>query len=240
MRIVVVVDAFNLYYGARAVCGPSGEGWKWLDVGSLVERKLAAWGCGQITDIIYCTALRGRVGASRSADQDCYLGALQEHDPRVKVVLGKYVSRVKQGVLFDPAVRRPVPWPEAGMPEWLPARQVPGMEGGVEALVQVRVFEEKGSDVNVAASLLTPTLTGGADAAVVVSNDSDLAEPLRQVRRAVPLGVINPSTRQTAADLRGSADEGVGGHWWGRFTREDYAQSQMPKTVGRWTCPEDW
>ena len=38
--------------------------------------------------------------------------------------------------------------------------------------------EEKGSDVNVAAHLLVDVLTGVVDAAVVVSNDSDLEFPV--------------------------------------------------------------
>lgn len=40
-------------------------------------------------------------------------------------------------------------------------------------------LEEKGSDVNVAAYLLFDVLTNRIDAAVVISNDSDLALPLK-------------------------------------------------------------
>jgi uncharacterized LabA/DUF88 family protein len=43
--------------------------------------------------------------------------------------------------------------------------------------------EEKGSDVNIASYLLLDAFDGDYEAAVVVSNDSDLAEPIRLVRK---------------------------------------------------------
>ena len=45
-------------------------------------------------------------------------------------------------------------------------------------LATVRKREEKGSDVNVATHLLVDVLTGAIDAAIVISNDSDLALPI--------------------------------------------------------------
>jgi len=48
--------------------------------------------------------------------------------------------------------------------------------------------EEKGSDVNVAAHLLVDVLTGVVDAAVVVSNDSDLEFPVFYARTRVAAG----------------------------------------------------
>jgi uncharacterized LabA/DUF88 family protein len=58
-------------------------------------------------------------------------------------------------------------------------------------VVSVLHREEKGSDVNVATHLLLDVLGGAVDAAVVLSNDSDLELPLRRVRELVPVGVIN-------------------------------------------------
>ena len=43
--------------------------------------------------------------------------------------------------------------------------------------------EEKGSDVNLATYLLVDAFDDDYEAAVVVSNDSDLAEPIRLVRQ---------------------------------------------------------
>ena len=70
--------------------------------------------------------------------------------------------------------------------------------------------EEKGSDVNVAAHLLLDVLRGTVDAALVISNDSDLRLPVQEVREHVPLGLINPSHNYLAGDLRGSPETGVG------------------------------
>lgn len=46
--------------------------------------------------------------------------------------------------------------------------------------------EEKGSDVNVASHLLLDVLTGAADAAIVISNDSDLRFPIQEARQRLP------------------------------------------------------
>jgi hypothetical protein len=60
--------------------------------------------------------------------------------------------------------------------------------------VTVDKTEEKGSDVNLASHLLMDGFRGLYELAVVLSNDSDLTEPLRMVRRELrlPLGVWNP------------------------------------------------
>lgn len=239
MRVGVFIDGFNLYYGARMVCGHDTQGWKWLDLAGLVAPRLTSWGAGGITEIHYCTARRGRDGSGRSVDQEVYLASIVEHDPRVQIHLGKYVVRNRQGVLLD-GRRRAMTWPSAGVPEWLTAREVTGPEGAPEILVSVRAFEEKGSDVNVAVALVAASVGGAIDGAVVISNDSDLAFALRTARTRVPVGLLNPGSRPTAADLRDSPHTGVGGHWWGRLQRDDYRTAQLPERVGEWQRPADW
>jgi hypothetical protein len=49
--------------------------------------------------------------------------------------------------------------------------------------VKVVKIEEKGSDVNLATRLLIDAFDRVFDAAVVITNDSDVAEAIRQVRR---------------------------------------------------------
>jgi hypothetical protein len=53
---------------------------------------------------------------------------------------------------------------------------------------------EKGSDVNLASHLLVDGFRARYDLAVVISNDSDLKEPVRFVREELnaPVGVLNP------------------------------------------------
>jgi uncharacterized LabA/DUF88 family protein len=58
--------------------------------------------------------------------------------------------------------------------------------------------EEKGSDVNLATHLVHDAHQGLIDCAVIVSNDSDLAEPVRIVRRELGLvvGIITPTLKK--------------------------------------------
>jgi hypothetical protein len=61
-------------------------------------------------------------------------------------------------------------------------------------MVEVYKTEEKGSDVNLASYLLLDAFRKESDIAVVVSNDSDLEEPIRIVIQElkVPVGLVNP------------------------------------------------
>lgn len=60
--------------------------------------------------------------------------------------------------------------------------------------VKVIKTEEKGSDVNLATHLLWDGFRNDYELAVVLSNDSDLLEPIRIVQRELgkPVGVLNP------------------------------------------------
>lgn len=61
---------------------------------------------------------------------------------------------------------------------------------GGPAKVQVLKFEEKGSDVNIASYLLLDAFENDYEVAVVVSNDSDLAEPITLVRKKLQKKVL--------------------------------------------------
>ncbi|MBW8700837.1 6-hydroxy-3-succinoylpyridine 3-monooxygenase HspA [Streptomyces sp. MBT84] len=100
--------------------------------------------------------------------------------------------------------------------------------------------EEKGSDVNVASHLLLDVLGEEVDAAIVISNDSDLSFPLKQVRNRVPVGLVNPSSSQLAGDLRGTPSEGVGSHWWRQLSAMDFQQNQLADPISRYARPIDW
>jgi hypothetical protein len=100
--------------------------------------------------------------------------------------------------------------------------------------------EEKGSDVNVASHLLVDVLTNRIDAAVVISNDSDLRFPVQFARARVPLGLVNPTTNQLAGALRDQPGSGVGRHWWHRLTDVDIRSHQLPDHAGSWRRPAGW
>lgn len=78
--------------------------------------------------------------------------------------------------------------------------------------VEVIKREEKGSDVNIATYLLVDGfLVDGFDhdyeCAVIVSNDSDLLEPVRVVRNRLdlPVGILNPHLRRPSKVLQDAA-----------------------------------
>ncbi|MCJ1673959.1 MULTISPECIES: hypothetical protein [unclassified Rathayibacter] len=100
--------------------------------------------------------------------------------------------------------------------------------------------EEKGSDVNVASHLLIDVLERSVDAAVVISNDSDLEFPIREARRRVPVGVVNPTPAYRAGALAGEPGEGAGGHWWYELTDHDLRSSQLPERIDRLSRPDGW
>ena len=58
-------------------------------------------------------------------------------------------------------------------------------------------MEEKGSDVNVATYMMADAFRKDCDQLVVITNDSDLAEPIRIINKelGMPVGVFNPHTR---------------------------------------------
>jgi uncharacterized LabA/DUF88 family protein len=65
---------------------------------------------------------------------------------------------------------------------------------------RVLKIEEKGSDVNLATYMLVDAFRGDCDQLVVITNDSDLAEPIRIINKElkIPVGVLNPHTQDTA------------------------------------------
>ncbi len=67
--------------------------------------------------------------------------------------------------------------------------------------------EEKGSDVNLATHLLHDGVRGLYDTAVIVSNDSDLLEPIRIVRASYgkTVGLLNPQ-KKPSKQLRKNTD----------------------------------
>ena len=216
MRVGAYIDGLNLYYGGRRLCGRGTPGWRWLDVAKLVERLVSrnkAWIAQQavVHRIAYCTALiSGVPDAQASQRQRTYLATL-EAEPRVEVELGAFVSR-----------------------------KVRGMDISTGAIHTVQVPEEKASDVNVASHLLIDLLTDKIDAAVLITNDSDLRLPAQNARGHLPLGTVNPRGTPTAQALRGRPNDGAGGHWWYSLTADDFFACQLPEVVGGHRRPPNW
>ena len=70
--------------------------------------------------------------------------------------------------------------------------------------VTVLRTEEKGSDVNLAAHLINDGYKGLYQVSILVTNDSDLVEPIKIVRNELhlPVGVLNPNPSQPSHELR--------------------------------------
>jgi uncharacterized LabA/DUF88 family protein len=172
---------------------------KWLDLESLCRRLLPK---DDIELVRYFTA---RITArpddpQQAVRQETYLRALATF-PKIELHFGHYVTRPTRMALAHP--------PASG------ARTV-----------EVLKTEEKGSDVNLATYLLLDAAQGRCDTAVVVSNDSDLAEPVRiaAAEFGVRVGVVNPHPKQyRSRQLQGT--------FFKQLRRSVLAACQLPATL---------
>lgn len=163
MRTAIYVDGFNLYYRALKRTPH-----RWLDLLALGKQLLSAE--NRITLIRYFTARvkPNSYKPDQHVRQDSYIQAIKAHIPCLKVHEGQFYQHV---------VRMPLAGHRADGPR----------------TVEVIKSEEKGSDVNLAVHLLNDAWSDTFDVALVISNDSDLAEAVRLARkRGKPVGVANP------------------------------------------------
>lgn len=242
MNVGVYIDGFNLYYGGRGLCGASTPGWRWLDVRALSADLIhpAHWPGATVSRVVYCTApVSGQDDPSAAHDQNIYVTALRQSGTVDHVELGKYIDKVRIAPLaVADSNGKPVLVQSA--PPVLVQSATGARVPSAKFMVSVALREEKGSDVNVASHLLLDVLSGAVDAAVIISNDSDLKLPIQQARLRVPVGTVNPSRSQLAGDLRGLPTDGVGGHFWHQLTAQDFNAHQLPVATGGVTRPQGW
>lgn len=174
MTTRVYIDGFNLYYGCLR-----GSRNKWLDLSRLCTLLLPGH---RIAGIHYYTAFVSALphDPDQPVRQQAYVRALRTL-PDVTVVEGRF--------LFH-RVRMPRAAGQTGSaPLYTP-------QGRLDCVDVVKA-EEKGSDVNLASHLLYDAFKNRFDIAVVVSNDSDLLEPIRIVRSELgkQVGILNPHPR---------------------------------------------
>lgn len=111
---------------------------------------------------------------------------------------------------------------------------------GKPSHVDVIRTEEKGSDVNLATHLLWDAFRDRYDVAVIVSNDSDLLEPIKLVRSELGkiVGIINPHTDSPSVDLRANSD------FFRTISRRILRESQFPISIvdsnGTFGKPVTW
>ncbi|HKG39267.1 MAG TPA: NYN domain-containing protein [Conexibacter sp.] len=182
MKANVYVDGFNLYYSALRRRFPD---CKWLDLRTLAETLFPF---DVIERVQYFTArVIARADDPQEATrQQMYLRALATRD--VEIVLGQF----RNGTRW---MRRVEPCPNgAGCPV-------------SEENICVAVTEEKGSDVNLASRLLVNVFRQDCEMAIVLTNDTDLVEPIRIARDELGLRValLSPSD-SPARSLRDTVD----------------------------------
>lgn len=147
---------------------------KWLDLEALCALLLPKYEVKRIR--YFTTRISGRADKPDSPTrQDTYLRALASR-PNVTIHYGKFL---------ESTVRMPLASPRPGGPK----------------TVEVKKTEEKGSDVNLATYLLLDAFRHDSDVAVVISNDSDLCEPIRIVQDefTTPVGLLIPHRRPSEA-----------------------------------------
>ncbi len=150
--------------------------YRWVNLRKLCELLLPK---NTVVEIKYFTAL---VSArpndpGQPVRQQLYLRALRTL-PGLSIHLGHFLSH------------------EVTMPLVVP-------QGQRQTYVRVWKTEEKGSDVNLATHLLHDAHMGRFDVGVVLSNDSDLLEPIKIVRSQLgkKVGVLNPHQNPSRALL---------------------------------------
>jgi uncharacterized LabA/DUF88 family protein len=145
---------------------------KWLNIEKMCELLLPSF---EIKRVRYFTArVKERVDDSQGpVRQNAYFRALYTL-PRTEIHLGSFLTKPTRMPLADPPLTGP-------------------------RTVQVIKTEEKGSDVNLATYLLVDAFRDDADAFAIVSNDSDLTEPIRIVRHELGkvVGLLNPQRTQS-------------------------------------------
>ena len=160
----------------------TGTPWKWLDLPALLAKVLRPH--HDILTVKYFTARVSGTPAdpSKPQRQDIYLRALRRYRPEVAVYFGHFLSHRVRAPLAQPA--------------------------GDQRTAEMIRTEEKGSDVNLAVHLLNDGWLDAYDCAVVVSNDSDIAEAMRLVRQhhGKRIGLVTPGTGRPSRQLMAHAD----------------------------------
>jgi uncharacterized LabA/DUF88 family protein len=150
--------------------------YRWLNLERLCQLLLPKNAIGQIKYFTALVAARPN-DPDQAVRQQLYLRALKTL-PKVSVHLGHFLThQVTMAVVVPP--------------------------GQPQQYARVIKTEEKGSDVNLATHLLHDAHMGRFDVGVVVSNDSDLLEPIKIVREHLKkqVGILNPHPTPSRALL---------------------------------------
>lgn len=257
MRTSVYIDGFNLYYGAL-----KSTRFKWVDPVRLATGLLPE--DHHIELVRYFTArVSGEIDPEAPARQQTYLNALQTL-PEVRLHFGRFLTKTAWRPLANlPVADEPIHIPK---PVTLPKgdhlvgdkdpRTLPvGFYGTKSRTRKLKTFrsakqnpnalvaefhttEEKGSDVNLGTHLLNDAWKGKFDAAMVISNDTDLITPIRMVskERGKPVFVVCPRNGHMAPQLKAVASHVR--HIRKRHLKDAQFPDVLPRT--EISKPDEW
>lgn len=211
MRVNAYIDGFNLFYGLKSF-EKSGANYRWLNLFRLCQVLVPQHTLNRVR--YFSARVDQRRDPFSPMRQNAYLRALASI-PQIDIHLGQFLSG---------PVRMRLAHPTAGSP----------------ATVEVLKTEEKGSDVNLATYLLLDCFRKEFDLAIVITNDSDLVEPIGVVRNefGCTVGVFNPQKRYSNA-LKTAAS------FYTKIREDQLRTSQFPNVVAdrngvEVACPLEW
>jgi len=182
IRANIYIDGFNLFYGCL-----KNTNYKWLNINKLAGLYFPKY---EIQTIKYFSAaVKARKNdLNKPVRQQTYFRALNTLK-NVKIILGTFLeSEVKMYVPEKDSKgnRQKANVSLNGIPAKLPLLDPNHLIA--------RKTEEKGSDVNLGTHLIIDAYEKKFDIAIVISNDSDLAEPIRIINNHIGLKVrlLNP------------------------------------------------
>lgn len=173
MRAIFYIDGFNFYY-LRTKQQPQ---YKWLNVKALADIIVSDG--TYVSKVNYYTAhVSGKLDPDAPRRQQLLFSAMRTV-PEIEVVKGRFLYEQKWAGLVKPPRSKPdgYLWTE-------PSPEV----------VWVNKAEEKGSDVNLGVHLVRDGFLDAFDVAYVLTNDTDLVEPIRIVTEELgkPVVVVAP------------------------------------------------
>jgi hypothetical protein len=168
IKTIVYIDGFNLYYRAL-----KGTAHKWLNIVALAQAVLPEE-CSLAAIKYYTARVSGRTDRKAPARQHAYLRAIGSL-PLVSIHYGNFLTQKKWAGLVQP-------------PRFKPDCNLPS--GDVPQVAYVWKTEEKGSDVNLGVHLVRDAYTNAFAQAAVLTNDTDLVEPIRIVTQELARKVV--------------------------------------------------
>lgn len=214
LRAIFYIDGFNFYY-LRTKHQPQ---FKWLNMKALADCIVREG--TTVSAVNYYTApVSGKIDADAPRRQQALLSALRTV-PEISIYNGRFLFGERWAGLIHPPRAKPQPYIWTQPPP---------------EVVYVRKIEEKGSDVNLGVHLVRDAFTEAFDVAYVVTNDTDLVEPIRIVTQEVgkPVCIVAPTrSRDSRSPIPAPSLEKVAS-----FTHyiddAELAASQFPASVPR-------